>query len=399
MRIVRSLAMVSVMTLLIAACGGGTGASTTTTEGDASVSTGGNSEASADTTLADASDDDPSDSEEGEDSEEIAEPTKLRVALASPVIGPHLSMNTSVPAALGFWEEEGLDVELVLGQGSGVALSAIVGNQADLAIVGGVAALQAIQQNDEPFVIFYFQSQRDLLDMAVLADSEYESMADLEGATIGVPDLSSQAVLWAEAALAAAGVDPEGVTFVAIGQGPAAAAAFGNGQVDAVAESEAPLVLYESVGLDIRRLENPLKEQLAITSAVTTTREFMEQEADALARWARGIAKATVWTAANPEEAVRIHYAAFPDSRPDGTDEEVISDGVALLEARLANLLVTDPDGRYGYVDDERLEFSIDFLVESGSLDEPLEIPEFYDASLIDIINDFDLAAVDQLRP
>lgn len=322
-----------------------------------------------------------------------AEEKTLRLGFAGAVLSPGAAMYTSLPEALGFWAEEGLTVKITRVEGTAVALSAMVGGQIDLAVVSGEAVVPAIADG-QPFVIPYSISQRGIVTTAVKTDSPVRDLAGLRGATIGVPTLASGAVTFTKAGLAEAGVDPNGVTFVAVGTGAQAANALSSGQVDAISDTDTSVVSFQQAGADLRVLDSDVADKLMIGVVAATTKDVLAENKAAVEAWARGVAKATEWMQAHTEDAVKLHYKTFPDSRPSGSDDEVVSSGVAQVEARLRNVEAPDGgSGQYGSVREEQLDFIIDYLSEYGVLTKPVDASAVYDGSLIEAINDFDRAA------
>lgn len=323
----------------------------------------------------------------------------LRLGFAGAVLSPGAAMYTSLPDTLGFWAEDGLKVEITRVEGTAVALSAMVSNQIDIAVVSGEAVVPAIAYG-QPFVIPYSISQRGIVTTAVRADSPARGLADLSGATIGVPNLASGAVTFTKAGLSEAGVDPEGVTFVAVGTGAQAANALSSGQVDAISDTDTSVVSFQQAGTDLRVLESDVAEKLMIGVVAATTTDTMAEKKEAIEAWARGVAKATEWMQAHTEEAVKLHYQVFPDSRPEGADDEVVTNGAAQVRARLQNTSAPDGGkGQYGSVRREQLEYIIDYLHTYGLLEKPVEPDDVYDGSLIEAVNDFDRDAVRAIQP
>lgn len=315
----------------------------------------------------------------------------LRLGFAGAVLSPGAAMYTSLPDVLGFWGEDKLKVEITRIEGTAVALSAMVGNQIDLAVVSGEAVIPAIADG-QPFVIPYSLSQRGIVTTAVPASSSVTDLAGLGGKTIGVPNLASGAVTFTKAGLTEAGVDANGVKFVAVGTGAQAANALKSGQVDAVSDTDTSVVSFQQAGADLRVLQSAVADKLVIGVVAATTKDTLSKKKAAIEAWARGVAKATEWMQANPEEAVKAHYRKFPDTKPSGADDAVIASGVAQVKARLENVKAAD-SGKYGSIREDQLQYIIKYLTDYGQLKKPVDVAAVYDGSLIEAINNFDKAA------
>src|SRR6185503_11231908 len=63
--------------------------------------------------------------------------------------------------------------------------------------------------------------------------------------------------------------------------------------------------------------------------------DFLAEQPDVAARFARGLAKATLFGFSNPEGAVRLHWKMYPQSRPAGTDEaKILKDAIHVFNGR-----------------------------------------------------------------
>ncbi|WP_327009840.1 ABC transporter substrate-binding protein [Dactylosporangium sp. NBC_01737] len=316
----------------------------------------------------------------------------LRLGFAGAVLSPGAAMYTSLPDVLGFWSEDKLKVEITRIEGTAVALSSMVGNQIDVAVVSGEAVVPPISEG-QPFVIPYSLSQRGIVTTAVPSTSAINGLGDLKGKTVGVPNLASGAVTFTKAGAAEAGVDPNSIKFVAIGTGAQAANAIKSGQVDAVSDTDTSVVSFQQAGVQLKVLESAINDKLVIGVVAATTKSNMTGKKAALEAWARGVAKATEWMQANPEEAVRLHYKKFPDTKPAGDDATVIASGVAQVKARLNAIKAAD-NGEYGSIRTDQLDYIIKYLTDNGQLKRPVQVSAIYDGSLIAGVNKFDKAAV-----
>ncbi|MET7422559.1 ABC transporter substrate-binding protein [Dactylosporangium sp. NPDC005555] len=316
----------------------------------------------------------------------------LRLGFAGAVLSPGAAMYTSLPDVLGFWAEDRLKVEITRIEGTAVALSSMVGNQIDVAVVSGEAVVPPISEG-QPFVIPYSLSQRGIVTTAVLSTSAINGLGDLKGRTVGVPNLASGAVTFTKAGAAEAGVDPNSIKFVAIGTGAQAANAIKSGQVDAVSDTDTSVVGFQQAGVQLKVLESAINDKLVIGVVAATTKSNMTGKKAALEAWARGVAKATEWMQANPEEAVRLHYKKFPDTKPAGDDATVTASGVAQVKARLNAIKAAD-NGEYGSIRTDQLDYIVKYLTDNGQLKKPVQVSAIYDGSLIAGVNTFDKAAV-----
>jgi NitT/TauT family transport system substrate-binding protein len=133
---------------------------------------------------------------------------------------------------LGYFRDEGVDVEISQIAGASKILEAIVGGSAD---VGGGVYEQAIQMAAEGRDVVSFVSLLRSPNFALVAapGRGVKSIADLKGKIAGVSSVGSPSQFYLNYLLNAAGVPIESVSATTVGMGATAAAALEHGQVDA----------------------------------------------------------------------------------------------------------------------------------------------------------------------
>lgn len=359
--------------LVLAACGGGGGGTTAETPQ-------GETEGGA--------------TEPDEGTGEAQEPASVNLALAtsSPAVGQ--ATYTSLPEALGFWEDEAIDVEINGLAGSSAALQSVDGGQSDVAVSGTSAQMLAVAQGSD-LVSYYTLITRSFQTPAVPEDSDIQSIAELEGKTIGVQSLESGTIPIIKALVESEGVDPESIQFVAVGLGAEALSALQNDRVDALGLWDDRYADIENLGQPLRILTNDLAEKLGFQVALVTTPGWLE-DGDVAVRFARAMAKGSVFADENPEAAVRLHWELYPDTKPVGVEEETaLEQGVRSLTARMDN---SGPvDGQWGLSTMEQVKTFRDLLVDTGTVDSSVTAEQLWNGDFIDEINDFDEEAIREM--
>jgi len=240
---------------------------------------------------------------------------------------------------------------------------------------------------------FYTAYQGNIFVIAVPAESPIQSIADLRGKIIGVPSMGSNGVLVARALAAAHGLNPEkDITIVPVGEAAQAAAMLRGRQVDALSQGDTQHAIVENAaGIKLRLLDNTAIARFPSDGfiALEETLKTRGREAVGLAR---GYAKGTVFTIANPEAAVRIFYEVFPQGRPTGKDEATaIRDDTRVLAARIQNWrLERSGATRWGENSEANYAAYLDFLLGLGVLKERVSAKDLVTYDLIDEINRFD---------
>lgn len=163
---------------------------------------------------------------------------------------------TTLAAQLGYYEEEGLDVELQDLQGGSKALTALVGGSVQIAsgYYEHTIQMQAKRQNIKSFVQMG-KSPALALVVAPGKTDEIKSLQDLKGKSVGVTAPGSSTHMLLLYLLEQEGMEATDVSVVAMGAGSSAIAAMESGDVVAGVMLEPDItVLAEKSGSPTRTL-------------------------------------------------------------------------------------------------------------------------------------------------
>ena len=132
---------------------------------------------------------------------------KVRLIHALPQLSASFANDSSLPAYLGFWKAEGLDVEVLTSPGAAAAMQLVAGKQAEIGVVNAFSSMLARQRGAK--VKSYYTSLRgDIFGIAIPKDTGLKRLADLKGKSIGVSSFASGGSTYARSLLASAGLDP-----------------------------------------------------------------------------------------------------------------------------------------------------------------------------------------------
>jgi NitT/TauT family transport system substrate-binding protein len=324
-----------------------------------------------------------------------AQETNIIYSLTSPVPTVAEAPHASVPAILGYWEEEGLNVQVNPVSGSTQATQLVAAGTSHFTMATVEPLIVAKQQGADILAV-YNHTREPIYTIAVTSGSDITELTDLKGKTIGVLSLSSGAVPFAKAMLNGAGVDPDReVSWLPIGIGAQAVHAINADQVDAIAYWDWGYAIMENAGIEFRHFTTE-ETQALLALAIVANADFVENNPEATAGFARGIAKAALFTITNPEAAVRIHWERYPDSRPTDVDEDqALREAVHVLEARLQKYKIAErEDPRFGAFTAAQWEATQNFLYDNEVVSEKLDVSEYYSHEFIEMVNDFDHEAV-----
>lgn len=162
-----------------------------------------------------------------------AEPFRLIVTHLEPPLVPNSVMDLALE--LGYFEREGIEVELIRVQQTPSALAAIMAGEGDMANVGVDAVLQLETRGDN--ALKAVTSPNKSLPFLIATKAEISSPADLPGRSFGVGRIGSLDHALSTRVLEAEGVDFDAMEVVTLGQPAVRAQALAAGQIDATTMS------------------------------------------------------------------------------------------------------------------------------------------------------------------
>lgn len=167
------------------------------------------------------------------------------------------SFNVFVAIGEGYFKEEGLDVSVEVVSGSSAVLQALASGQAQFGRPGPGPVLAA-RGRDVDAVFIYNFAARSNFGLVVPADSPIQSPAELKGKVVGIGTADGAEVGFARNVLAGSGLT-EGTdyTFLAVGDGGPASAAFTSGEIVAYSASTADAAILNQRGVPVREITPP----------------------------------------------------------------------------------------------------------------------------------------------
>jgi NitT/TauT family transport system substrate-binding protein len=245
----------------------------------------------------------------------------------------------------GFFEEEGLDVELHIAQGGAALVPAVASGQYEFAFSNNLSVLLARARGLPVRIVSAANSAGTAPDpieeaLAVPAGSPIRSVADLAGQTVAVNTLNNIVHLANLQTLEDAGVDPSTVQFIEVGF-PDMPLALEEGRVDAADVAEPFLTeVTQAGGTVIAEPFRVLQPDLYISSWFTTD-QFIAQNSECVTAFVTALDRSKDYAAANTEEvralipellgvdeqlAQEIALAYWPTGLPDEESLEVLGD-------------------------------------------------------------------------
>lgn len=295
-----------------------------------------------------------------------AQTTPITVVVPNPSAITFLPLHVAIGE--GYFEEEGLDVTVEAVNGSASVLQTLASEQAQIGAPGPGPVLAA-RARGEDMVFIYNLYPRSLFGLVVPEDSEVQEPSGLAGTTVGVGTADGAEVSFARGILADAGLtEGEDYEFLPVGDGGTAAAALLNEEVDAYAAAVPDSVIIEQRGIPLREI-TPEEYLGYFGNGYAATAEYIESNPEVIEGFGRAMARATEFAMdpANTETVLEHTTAGNPQ---EGEDPEFAQ---ALLDATRERMTPLDPEQPWGYQPPEDWEKWHQSLLDTGSLEEPLE--------------------------
>ncbi|MCG0286834.1 ABC transporter substrate-binding protein [Streptomyces sp. PSAA01] len=323
----------------------------------------------------------------------------LQLAVPSAVIAPKEEVAThAVGDSEGYLAEEKLKVDVINTDGSVAAVQAVASGSADIA-PADAGAILAAREKGVPVKVIGGLVRNWPWRMAVRPGSEVRSPADLKGKKIGVISLASGSAIYARAYASDAGLDAAGdVDLLPVGVGAQALAALEDGRVDVLALYTQAYTTIENTGTELRYLDNSDAFDGIRSLTYAVTEKTLKEKKDVLTRYLRASYEALLFSAVNPEAAMRDGYQTFPQLLTGKKADERIADDTRTLQAWIKTAVPAtgEPENvkDWGAISEREWDKTVAYTRAAGQITKDVPLPALWDGSLLKGANDFDPAAV-----
>jgi NitT/TauT family transport system substrate-binding protein len=213
---------------------------------------------------------------------------------------------------LGYFIDEGLDVEINDFSGGSRSLQALIGRSAD--VVAGAyehtIVMQTLAQKVQAFVL---QGMNPGLELGIRTDKAagYSWPKDLKGMRIGVSAPGSSTHMLVNHLLASVGLTPDDVSIIGVGTGPVAVAAIRGGEIDALSSGEPVMSLLEQSG-DLRIVVETITDKGVRdvfggpmpAATLYSRRDYIEQNPKTIQALTNAMVRALLWLQQHSTEDV-----------------------------------------------------------------------------------------------
>jgi NitT/TauT family transport system substrate-binding protein len=318
--------------------------------------------------------------------------TKLVLQLAS--TAPSLaSIDLYIADKAGFFEEEALDVELRYGTSSSQCAQIVASGGADMGRLSYEPLLLGYDKGLRG-EIFYSVYTRFMFYAALPVDSVIRTVADLRGKKVGVTNVGSASIVVLRSMFRHAGLSPDDVTLVPVGVGELPMSMLQSKQIDALMLPGPLYSAIEVAGMPLRYLYHPVFADFGNLGYFAMDK-VIAQKSDAIARFSRAIAKATVFLFANPEAAVKIYWQVDPSGKIGANDQEAMARSLKELDGDMKMFDVANiASHKYGDIDMPRFRDYMEMMVEEGAIAQHVPVDELVTDQFLAAANDFDMEKV-----
>lgn len=268
----------------------------------------------------------------------------------------------------GYFEEEGLNIEIEAVNGSAAVLQAVAAGQADIG-QPGAGPLLAARARGVDVKFFYNLNPGSAFGVVVPEDSDVETPEDLRGKIIGVGTADGGEVAFARSILASSGLEEGGdYEFLVVGDGGLATVGFSRGDIDAYAAATSDAAILNQRGMSVRNI-TPEEFRSYFGNGFVAMASYIEDNPEVIEGFGRAVARGSQFAMDEANrETVLDHTAA--GNPQEGEDREFAA---ALTQAIIERQTPTNPDGNFGANDPANWQAWHDSLLESGDLSEPLD--------------------------
>jgi NitT/TauT family transport system substrate-binding protein len=283
----------------------------------------------------------------------------------------------------GYFEDEGLRVTVEAVDGSSQVLQAMSAGQAQIGEPGPGPVLAARARGVD-VVFIYNLNPRSVFGIVVKEGASYQEPRELKGKVIGVGTADGAEVAFARAILSGAGlVEGQDYTFLPVGDGGLATAAFLRGDIEAYAAATSDAAILNARGMKVRDI-TPDEFKSYFGNGFAALRDYIEANPEVIEGFGRALVRGTEFgmDPANREQVLAYTTRGNPQEGEDTALAE------ALLDAIQDRVLPADPAKGWGYQPPEHWATWHQSLLSSGALKEPLpDLQQAYTNEFVEVWN------------
>ena len=248
---------------------------------------------------------------------------KVRIGTGATALQP-AAADLLLPQYLGYYKEEGLDMELVPLGSSVAALSALDSKRIEAYSGSGQFVIPLAAKGDKVRAVAFFELLYPFrYSLAVKPGTSYKSLTDLKGKTIGVSNFGLGDYPMGKQVFKLGGLDPEnGVNWLATGNEARPGIALQRGDIDAVFTFAVTFGQIEAAGIKLAYLPLPPNVPKIGGFYLSTSPDLLREKRSMIVGIGRAVAKAHVFMTENSEAAAWVFGQIAPEAMPRGKSDE-----------------------------------------------------------------------------
>lgn len=271
------------------------------------------------------------------------EKSKVSIAVGGKNLFYYLPL--TIAEQLGYFKDEGLEVEISDFAGGSKALQALIGGSADV-VSGAFEHTINMQAKGQMITAFVLQGRAPQIVFGVSNKNlpNYKSIADLKGKKIGVSAPGSSTNIMANFVLSKGGLKPTDVSFIGVGTAAGALSALRSGQIDAISNLDPVITMLQQkneirVIADTRKLSdtNAFFGGPMPAGTLYATEAFVKKYPNTTQALTNAMVRALKWLqTAGPSDIVKVVPESF-----------LLGDRALYLDAFMNIRGALSPDGRF----------------------------------------------------
>ncbi|MDB5761480.1 MAG: extracellular solute-binding protein family 3 [Herminiimonas sp.] len=221
----------------------------------------------------------------------------------------------TIAEQLGYFKDEGLQVEISDFAGGAKALQALVGGSADV-VSGAYEHTINMQAKGQPITAFVLQARAPQIVFGASTKTmpNYKSIADLKGKKIGVTAPGSSTNMMANFVLAKGGLKPTDVSFIGVGTAAGALSALRSGQIDAISNLDPVITMLQQKNeIKVIADTRTLKDTVAVfggpmpAATLYASDAFLKKNPNTSQALANAMVRALKWIQkAGPSDIIKV---------------------------------------------------------------------------------------------
>lgn len=301
----------------------------------------------------------------GTEKTQAASLTKITVAVPHPSAIIWIPLHVAIGE--GYFKDEGLDVNVEAVDGSSQVLQVMSAGKAQFGIPGPGPVLSARARGVDA-VFIYNLFPKALFGLVVREKSSYTQASQLKGKVIGVGTADGSEVSFVRPILTEAGLtEGKDYTFLPVGDGGLAAAAFLRGDIEAYASSVGDSAIMTSKGLALREI-TPEANLAYFGNGFATLGPYLKANPKIVEGFGRALVRAARFCHDPANQAKVLKDAA--KGNPQEAEDTVMAK--ALLGQIVERQTPLDLSPGWGYQPAQGWELWHEGQIKSGALKAPL---------------------------